>query len=158
MLAILSRPQCDSEQLQATQHYPIGLQIRFGECKKSCWTSTVWVYGKISNIRCTISQTLNVSCLALHLSLLKSIEARYYVENEDVVGAAPTGDAPSTTEWLTIILPTRVHLILEALRYAFILRITNMYMYLCFIWLFNKSSSKFWIFLKFHLKDMEMSI
>ena len=23
----------------------------------------------------------------------------YYVENEDVVGAAPTGDAPTTSEW-----------------------------------------------------------
>ena len=28
----------------------------------------------------------------------QSIEARCYVENEDVVGAAPTGDAPTTSE------------------------------------------------------------
>ena len=29
----------------------------------------------------------------------QSVEARCYVENEDVVGAAPTGDAPTTSEW-----------------------------------------------------------
>ena len=27
----------------------------------------------------------------------ESLEARYQVENEDVVGAAPTGDAPTTS-------------------------------------------------------------
>ena len=36
----------------------------------------------------------------------QSIEPRGYGENEDVVGAAPTGDAPTTSEWSTIILPT----------------------------------------------------
>ena len=35
------------------------------------------------------------------------------VENEDVVGAAPTGDAPTTSEWSTVLLPTKVQLILE---------------------------------------------
>ena len=40
-----------------------------------------------------------------------------WVENEDVVGAAPTGDAPTTSEWSTILLPTKVRLILETLRY-----------------------------------------
>ena len=39
------------------------------------------------------------------------------VENEDVVGAAPTGDAPTTSELSTILLPTNVRLILEVLRY-----------------------------------------
>ena len=29
----------------------------------------------------------------------ESLEARCQVENEDVVGAAPTGDAPTTSEW-----------------------------------------------------------
>ena len=33
---------------------------------------------------------------------VQSIEARCYVENEDVVGAAPKGDAPTTSEWSTI--------------------------------------------------------
>ena len=35
------------------------------------------------------------------------------MENEDVVGAAPTGDAPTTSEGSTILLPTKVRLILE---------------------------------------------
>ena len=43
----------------------------------------------------------------------QSIEARCQVENEDVVGAAPTGDAPMTSERSTILLPTKVHLILK---------------------------------------------
>ena len=38
------------------------------------------------------------------------------VENEDVVGAAPTGDAPTTSEWSTILLPIMVRLILEIWR------------------------------------------
>ena len=40
------------------------------------------------------------------------------MENEDVVGAAPIGDAPTTSEWSTILLPTIVHLILETWRYV----------------------------------------
>ena len=47
----------------------------------------------------------------------KSIEARCSVENEDAVGAAPTGDATTTSELSTILLPTKVRLILEVLRY-----------------------------------------
>ena len=30
------------------------------------------------------------------------IEAKSYVENEDVVGATPIGDAPTTSEWSKI--------------------------------------------------------
>ena len=37
----------------------------------------------------------NFKCFLSHLVFVfaQSIEARYYIENEDVVGAAPTGDA-----------------------------------------------------------------
>ena len=42
----------------------------------------------------------------------QAIEARYQVENEDVVGAAPTGAASTTSEW-SILLPTKVWLISE---------------------------------------------
>ena len=35
-----------------------------------------------------------------------------------MVGAVPTGDAPTTSEWSTILLPTKVRLILEVLRYV----------------------------------------
>ena len=37
------------------------------------------------------------------------------MENEDVVGAAPTGDAPTTSEGSTSSLPTQVRLILRDL-------------------------------------------
>ena len=40
----------------------------------------------------------------------QSIEARCKFENEDVVGAVPTGDAPNSSEWSTIPLPTKVRL------------------------------------------------
>ena len=43
------------------------------------------------------SQNLNVSCLVLQVSLPNPLKP--YVENEDVVWAAPTGDAPTTSEW-----------------------------------------------------------
>ena len=46
----------------------------------------------------------NDSRLVLHLSLPNSLkpDVENEVENEDVVGAAPTGDAPITSEWSTI--------------------------------------------------------
>ena len=44
---------------------------------------------------------------------VQSIEARCKVESEDVVGAAPAGDAPTASEWSTSLLPTKVRLILE---------------------------------------------
>ena len=48
------------------------------------------------------------------------IEARCSVGNEDVVGAAPTGDAPTTSEWSTIMLSAKVRLILEIWRYVYL--------------------------------------
>ena len=55
-------------------------------------------------------QNLNISQLVLQLFF-----ALYWskVEKDEVVGAAPTGDAPATSEWSTILLPTKVRLILE---------------------------------------------
>ena len=47
----------------------------------------------------------------------QSIEARYKVENEDVDGAAPPGDASATSEWSKILLPSRSCFIWEDLRY-----------------------------------------
>ena len=76
----------------------------------------LWMYRKLSNIRHTI---LKLKCFSSRLAVVfvQSAEARYQVENEDVVGAAPTGDAPTTSEWSTILLPTKVHLILEVWQY-----------------------------------------
>ena len=45
-----------------------------------------------------------------------SVETRCKVENEDVVGAAPTGDAPTISKWSTSLLPSKVCLILEISR------------------------------------------
>ena len=63
-------------------------------------------YCQISNISFTKCQNFNVS----GLFFVQSIEARCQVEHEDVVGAAQTGDAPTTSEWPTILLPTKVPL------------------------------------------------
>ena len=40
------------------------------------------------------------------------------LENGDVVGAVLTGDAPTTSEWSTSLLPTKVQLILEIWQYS----------------------------------------
>ena len=70
-------------------------------------------YRQVSNIRCTKSQHLEKFSYCLAAVFAESLEARCQVEDEDVVGAALTGDAPTTSEWSTILLPTKVHLILE---------------------------------------------
>ena len=59
-------------------------------------------YHQISNIRRTKSQTLNVSCLVLQLSLPKALESgvKSRMKMYIVVGAAPAGDAPTTSEWV----------------------------------------------------------
>ena len=49
------------------------------------------VYCQTSNISGTKYQNFNVSRFVLQLSYAQSTEARCYVDNEDVVGAAPTG-------------------------------------------------------------------
>ena len=46
------------------------------------------------------------------------------VENEDGVGAAPTGGAPISSEWSTILLPGKVRLILEVLYYIFFIQMS----------------------------------
>ena len=55
----------------------------------------------------------------LAVFFVHSIEARYWIENEDVVGAAPTGNALTTSEWSTIFLPNRgftVRVLLKVLK------------------------------------------
>ena len=70
----------------------------------------------------TKSQHFNISRLVLQLSLPNPLKPGVK-SSEDVVGAAPTGDAPAgdapiTSEWSKNLLPTKVRLILEALRYV----------------------------------------
>ena len=69
---------------------------------------------QISNISRTKFQNLNVSCLALQLSLFNPLTPEFQVENEGIVGAVLTGDAPTTSEWWTILLATNGCLILES--------------------------------------------
>ena len=73
-------------------------------------------YRKTSNLSRTQSQKLKCFSSRLAVVFAQSIEAKCWVENEDVVGAAPTGDAPTTSELSTILLPTMVRLLLEVLR------------------------------------------
>ena len=65
-------------------------------------TQILFNYRKISNIRRTKSQIFNVPRLGMQLSLRNILKPSVKVENEDVVGAAPTGDAPTTSERSTI--------------------------------------------------------
>ena len=59
------------------------------------------IYRKIYNIRRTKSLDLNVSTRPA-VVFAQYVEAKCKVENEDVVGAAPTGNAPITSEWSAI--------------------------------------------------------
>ena len=69
-------------------------------------------YRQVSNIWRTKSQYLKRFSDCLVPVFAESLEARCQVENEDVVGAAPTSNAPTTSEWSTISLPTKVCLII----------------------------------------------
>ena len=57
------------------------------------------------------------SCVAVVFA--QSIDTRYWVENEDVVGAALTGDAATTSEGSTILLVAKVRLKLEVWQYIY---------------------------------------
>ena len=80
-------------------------QLTMIYCKRStadnCWhifhppiIYTLWdTYHKISNISCTTSQNVNDSHLTLQLSLPNPLRSTAKLK---IVGAAPTGDAPTT--------------------------------------------------------------
>ena len=78
--------------------------------------SRQWRYRKNSGISRTKSQNLKCFLYLLAVVFAQTIEAMCSDENEDAVGAAPTGDAPTTSELSEILLPTEVWLILEFLR------------------------------------------
>ena len=68
------------------------------------------IYRQTSNISSTEFPNLSIYRLDLQLSLSNPLKPD--VENDDVVGAALTGDAPTTFELSTTVLPTKVRLIL----------------------------------------------
>ena len=59
-------------------------------------------YRQVSNIKTQQIPTLKRFSYCLAAVFGESLEARCQVENEDVVGAAPTGNAPTTSERSTI--------------------------------------------------------
>ena len=86
------------------------------------WMKTVewvWVNGR-NPLYLSVgwSLPLKLSSSRHAVVFVQYIKARCRVENEDVVGAAPTGDASTTSEWSTILLPAKVRLVLEVLRYV----------------------------------------
>ena len=83
---------------------------------RNCTLSTCHIP---SNLQYKTHQITKLNCSSSRLAVVfvHYIEARRSVDNEDVVGAAPEGDAPTTSEWSTISLSTRVRLMLEVLRY-----------------------------------------
>ena len=86
-----------------------------------CWSSqSKNAYRQISNIRGTEYQNSNVSLSCLAVVYTQSIEAMCWVKNEDAVGAAPTGDAPTASEWSASLLPTKVCLVLQVWKYMLI--------------------------------------
>ena len=76
-----------------------------------CCNDTIFLFTVKSLIQG--HQIPKLKCISCHLAvaLAQCIEAKYQVENEDVVGAALTGDAPTTSEWSKNLLPTKVSLI-----------------------------------------------
>ena len=70
-------------------------------------------YHKFSNIRCTKSQTLNVSCPILQLSLLNHWSQVLSWEWRCSWSSANRRCSTTTSEWSTILLPTKARLISE---------------------------------------------
>ena len=66
------------------------------------WSKQVTSYYVNQWVTTIKSQNLNASCLALQLSLPNPPTPGVGVENEDVAEAAPTGNAPTTSERSTI--------------------------------------------------------
>ena len=84
---------------------PVSLSVALTRGVHLYCSKDLQTYRQVSNIRRTKFQLLKYSRAVLRLSLPNLLKPRCQVENEDVVGAAPTGDAPTTSEWSTILLP-----------------------------------------------------
>ena len=119
MVVILSWPQCAKFMLLENvwaqgdiSSFWENWDVSWGLNEGLAWTSTIK-----SVILDTTNPKLKCFSCCLAVVFAQSIEAWCWVENEDVVGVAPTGDAPTTSEWATILLPTKVCLILEVWQY-----------------------------------------
>ena len=65
-----------------------------------------------SNLYYKVHQIPTFKCFSSRFTVafVQSIEARCSVENEGVVGAAPTGDAPTTSDWSNILFRTAAYI------------------------------------------------
>ena len=111
-IQFFSREKCRPQLLTCTNNHVwyVQLPLLIG-----CSFGNSWQYCQTSNISSTKSHHINVlvsSCSYLcpmYWSQLLSQEWR-------CSKAAPTSDAPTTTEWWTILLPTKGQLIFEIWR------------------------------------------
>ena len=94
--------------LDEVRHHPELMMLRFnimetwlGDKKKYCQISNLYKPNQIPKLKCFLSR--------LAVVFVQYVEARCWVENEDVVGVALTGDAPTTSEWSTILLPSNAY-------------------------------------------------
>ena len=69
-----------------------------------------------SPLWCEKYSVLNCFSSRLAFVFAQSNEARCEVQNEDAVGGAPTGDAPTTSEWSASLLHAKLRHILEVWR------------------------------------------
>ena len=79
-------------------------------------------YRHVYNIRRIKSKNWNVSCLVLQLRLLDPLKP-------GVKSTMKTKDAPATSEWSAMALPTKIPLILKVWRYIYI------YIYIYYIYI-----------------------
>ena len=82
-----------------------------------------WTHWLPSNLLYKTHKIAKLKCFSSRLTVLfaQSIE----VEHENVVGAAPTGDAPTTPEWSTRLLPTKGRIISEVWQYVPVFKIRS---------------------------------
>ena len=78
-------------------------------------TCIILVWRILSNLYYKSHQIPKLECFwsCLAVVFAQNIEARCYVKNEDVVRGTLTGDAPTSSEWSKMLLPTMVQFILE---------------------------------------------
>ena len=100
---------CDDNQDDLCYYYYDIVWISNGQRHKKPGTKQ-WKIWLPSNLWYKSYQIPKLKCFSSRLPvvLAQCIEIRCYVENEDVVGAAATSDAPTTSGWSTILLLTKV--------------------------------------------------
>ena len=107
-----------------TQGFKLSVSLSFYWSSQTTVKSLIIRHTKFQNLN--VSHVLQLSLVVLQLSLvvlqlsLHNLLKPYVRWSMKMyVGAALTGDAPTTSEWSTILLPVEVHLVLEIWLYLF---------------------------------------